>query len=326
MRRRRYLRGLSTAAAGLALAGCSSGGSDDEAATDGGADDSTTTDGSRRIDEAIAIAIGELNTALGELSAAQDRFAADESFDFAGVQDRVDAARTELNGIEGEPSDEQSTAIAEVRTFATVVEAMNGAFLTLVDVEPDAADAESAIQDEEYDRAETLVTNIENATGEAQTRLEGVRGDVEGMDANVLESRDSEEVDRIREGYAELLSLTNGFNALSRANGDMIDGRTAMATGRDRVDADEYAAAETEFERAGDRFGAANETATSALDARPPERVTGPLQRAACRSDHLVTAAEHFAASARAAADGDRSEAADEQATAEDAVDAAEDC
>jgi len=326
MRRRRYLRGLSTAAAGLALAGCSSGGSDDEAATDGGADDSTTTDGSRRIDEAIAIAIGELNTALGELSAAQDRFAADESFDFAGVQDRVDAARTELNGIEGEPSDEQSTAIAEVRTFATVVEAMNAAFLTLIEVEPDADEAESAIREEAYDRAETLVTNVEDATGGAQSTLEGVRGDAESMDADVLEPRDSVEVSRIREAYAQLLSLTNGFNALARANGDLIEGRTALSAGRDHIDADEYAAAETEFEAAGSRFGAANEASTTALDARPPERVTEPLQRAACRSDHLVTAAERFAASARAADDGDRSEAEAEQAAAEDAVDAADDC
>jgi len=329
MRRRSYLRGLSTAAVGIALAGCSSGGSDDEGSTDAGANadsTTTTTGGGRRIDAAIAAAIGQLNTALGELSAAQDRFAADESFDFAGVADRVENARAELDGIEGEPSAEQSTAIEQVRRYAAVVEAMNGAFLTLVDAEPIAEDAEAAVDAEEYDRAESLVTDLETSTGEAQSTLEGARGDAESLNADVLEARDSEEVARIREGYAQLMSLANGFNALARANGDLIDGRTALATGRDHADAEEYAEAEAAFGRAGDRFEAANGTATSGLDARPPERVTGPLELAACRSGHLTTAAERFVASAQAAADGDRSEAADEQEAAEDAVDSAENC
>ncbi|WP_121820202.1 hypothetical protein [Halostella salina] len=329
MRRRSYLRGLSTTAVGLALAGCSSGGSGDEGPADTGTGGNGTTssgNGGRRIDAAIAAAIGELNTGLGELSAAQDRFAADESFDFAGVADRVDAARSELDGIEGEPSGEQSTAIEQVRRYASVVAAMNAAFLTLVDAEPTAEDAEAAVDAEEYDRAESLVAELETTTGEAQSTLEGARSDAEGLDPDVLESRESVEVARIREGYAQLMSLANGFNALARANGDLIDGRTALATGRDHADAEEYGEAESAFGRAGDRFEAANGTATSALDARPPERVTGPLELAACRSGHLTTAAEHFAASARAAADGDRSEAADEQDAAEDAVDSAENC
>jgi len=324
--RRRYLSGLSTTALGLALAGCASD-ADDETEEEG--DDSTATttaDGSRRVDAAIAAAIGELNTGAAELAAAQDRFAEDQSFEFAGVADRVDAARSELDGVESDASERQTAAIAEVRTFADVVAAMNDAFLALIDVEDSVGELRSAVDTEAYDRAGTLADEIGSETGAASDRLAEVSDPVENIDAETLESRDSIEIARLREAHAQLVALADGFESLATAYGDLIAGREAVVNGRDHVDSGEYEAAIDAFGRASDSFDAANQTATNGVDAEPPVRVADELRTVACRSDHLRTAADHFEASAQAAANGDRSTAEDEEAAAEDAFDAVDDC
>lgn len=328
MNRRRYLRAVSTTTLGLALAGCNADAGDaDDGSDENGADSTATTaDGSRQVDAAIAAAIGELNTGAAELAAAQDRFAEDRSFEFGGVADRVDAARSELDGTGSDASDQQATVIAEVRKFADVVAAMNDAFLTLIDVEDSVGELRDAVDAEAYDRAATVAADIESETGNAGDRLAEVNDAAASMDAETLESRDSIEVARLRDAHAQLVALAGGFNSLASAYGDLIAGREAIVTGRERIDAEEYEAAADAFGRAFDRFAAANETATNGVDADPPVRVADELRAVACQSDHLKTAADHFEASADAAADGDRRTAEEEQAAAEDALDAVDDC
>lgn len=326
MRRRRYLQAVSTTAAALSLAGCTGeeGGDGNARAAD---DTATTTDGgSRQVDAAIATAIGELNTAVGELDAAQTRFAEDRSFEFEGVADRVETARSELDDAEPDASDDQLAAIEAVREYAAVVAAMNDAFLTLVDAEDEVATVRSAVESEEYDRASGLVDDLSTATDDARSTLDGASEAAEGMDADTLESRGSVEIARVRDGYDQLASLAAGFDALATAYGDLLDGRAALADGRARADENDYSAAAESFGQAEASFDAGTATATDALDRDPPERVAAELRALSCRGGNLSSAAGHFRASAEAAADGDRTTAREEREAAEDALDAAAEC
>ena len=326
MRRRRYLRAVSTTAVALSLAGCTGeeGGDGNARADDGTA--APTDDGSRQVDAAIAAAVGELNTAVGELDAAQTRFAEDRSFEFEGVADRVEAARSELDDAEPDASDDQRAAIEEVREYAAVVAAMNDAFLTLVDAEDEVTTVRSAVESEAYDRAGDLVDHLSTETGEARATLDDASDAAEGMDAEALESRDSVEIARVRDGYDQLASLAAGFDALAVAYGDLIDGRVALAEGRARADESDYSAAAESFGDAETSFDAGTDAASDALDESPPERVAAELRALSCRGDRLSTAAAHFRASAEAAADRDRATAREEREAAEDALDALAEC
>jgi hypothetical protein len=325
MRRRRYLQAVSTTAAALSLTGCTGEGGDGNAQADDDTD--TSADGgNRQVDAAIATAVGELNTAVGELDAAQTRFAEDRSVEFEGVADRIETARSELDDAEPDASDDQGAAIEEVRAYAAVVAAMNDAFLTLVDTEDGAETVQSAVESEEYDRAGDLVDDLSTETGDARSTLEGASDAAEGLDADTLESRDSVEIAKVRDGYDQLTALAAGFDALATAYGDLIDGRAALAEGRAHADESDYSAAAESFGDAEASFDAGTATATDALDASPPERVAAELRALSCRGGHLSTAAGHFRASAEAAADRDRSTAREEREAAEDALDAVTEC
>ena len=325
MRRRRYLQTVSTTAAALSLAGCTGEADDGNAQADDDRD--TSADGgNRQVDAAIATAIGELNTAVGELNAAQTRFAEDRSFEFDGVADRVETARSELDDAEPDASDDQRAAIEEIREYVAVVAAMNDAFLTLVDAEDGVATVRSAVESEEYDRASGLADDLSTRTGDARSTLDGASDAAEGMDAEILESRESVEIAKVRDGYDQLSVLAVGFDALAVAYGDLIDGRAALAEGRNRTDEGDYSAAAESFGDAKTAFDAGTTTATDALDESPPERVAAELRALSCRGDHLATAASHFRASAEAAADRDRSTAREEREAAADALDAVAEC
>lgn len=327
MRRRRYLHAVSTTTAALALAGCTGAAGDGGDGNEGSDDGNTTTDGgSRQVDAAIATAIGELNTAVGELDAAQSRFAEDRSFEFEGVADRVETARSELDDAEPDASEEQRAVIEEVREYAAVVAAMNDAFLTLVGAEDRVAEVRSAVESEAFDRAGGLADDLASETGDARTTLDGASDAAAGMDADVLEARESVEIARIRDGYDQLSALAAGFDALAVAYGDLIDGRAALAEGRAAADDREYSAAADAFDRAEGRFESGTTTAEDALAEEPPERVGSELRALSCRGGHLATAAGHLRASAEAAADGDRATAQEEREAAEDALDAVAEC
>lgn len=279
-----------------------------------------------RVVDAIRSAVGEANTAAAELQGAREdaESPADVEIDETALQERIDAARSDLEEARSlDAAGEYEAELAAASDYVDVVDGLLTATVEFADVGEQLSSLESAIDEGEYDRASEDLDAIRPRIQEAQTVAEDAETAVGELDEAVLSDYGAR-TDELADGLATVVELATAADQLTGGYQLVLDGRDHMESGRQEFDAGNYGAAESEFENGSGEFAAA----TSAFETgqSETERLAGEFDTAICRSTNLEEAADHFAAAAGEADAGNLLAANDEYQDGDDALDRVSAC
>lgn len=280
MQRRRFLAAGGVGASGL-LAGCTDVLGDDD-------DSVPERDPANEVADSIATAVGLTNTAALSLDSVDTDFEDPEQieFDEDEPRDRLDAARTALEDAEAADDGSREGDIVAVRSYIELVESMLDMFVALLAGGSELADSDESFDPDEIEQLRESIDRarepIERAVSARSTGVDRLTS----VDESVLAALDAE-FETVADGFAELESFTDGFDALTAGYGTLLDGVEHVDTAQAQFEAEEYDGARDGFGDATAEFDAANVTFT---DGRPDahEELNGEFDRATGRSDSLV--------------------------------------
>ncbi len=277
MERRRFLAVAGVGVTGT-LAGCT-GVLDDEAVPE--------RNPGNEVADNIRTAVGLANTAALSLDRAGTEFDSPEAieFDEDEPRDRLVEGRSALDDAEAADDGSREDDIAAVRAYIGIVESMIGMFVELLDGATELADSDESFEPDEIDRLRTSITSARDPIERAvSARASGVEYR-DSADEVVLRALDAE-FETVTDGFAELVSFTDGFDALTAGYATLLDGVEYVDTAQEQFSAEEYDDARGGFADATAAFDAANSTFTGGRsDAH--EELDGEFDRATGRSDSL---------------------------------------
>jgi len=280
MERRRFV--AAAAVGGTAgLAGCSSILGDETGAV-------PERNPAHEVTDNVTTAVGLANTAALSLEAVDTQFddPAAIEFDETEPRDRLDEAGTALDDAEAADDGSQAEDIAAAREYVGIVESMVDMFVALLGGAEQLADSDEAFDTAEIDRLESSVSAAREPIERALTARDAGVESRDSVDDDRLIALDAE-FETVAEGFAELVSFTDGFDALTAGYGTLLDGVQHVDTAQSLFDSEEYegargsfADATTAFESAGSTFADGSSDAHQELDTE--------FQRAIDRSDSLT--------------------------------------
>lgn len=280
MERRRFL--AAAAVGGSAgLAGCTSILGDDDGAV-------PERNPANEVTDNVTTAVGLANTAALSLDAVDAQFDDPTTIEFDETEprDRLEEARTALDDAEAADDGSQAGDIAAVREYVGLVESMVDMFVALLGGAEQLADSDETFDPEQIDRLKSSVSGARETVERAVTARDAGVESRDTVDSDRLAALDAE-FETIAEGFAELASFTDGFEALTAGYGTLLDGVEHIDTAQSQFEAETYsdaraafADATTAFESAGSTFAGGRSDAHEELDAE--------FQRAIGRSDSLT--------------------------------------
>jgi len=279
------------------------------------------------VEDAIRIAVGEANTVALELATAREDAGspADVSVDAAALQERLDGARSGLDGVAGsEAAGDYQAELEAARSYVGVVEGLVQGTASLADAAGRLAGLESELQNGNYDAAAQEIDAIQPTVDDARTAAEDAQADANAIDAETLDPYGAK-MGELEDGLEAVGNLSVGADELTTGYESVLTGQDHMETGGAAYQAGDVATAEAEFQAAGEEFDAATghfETARSETDGELEQQISVAL----CRSRALSEAADHYEASAVAAGAGDLATAQNERTAGDEDVQTAGRC
>lgn len=289
----------------------SGGGSDD--GSDGSGDESeSTTNDENDADLYIAQAVSTLNAVALRLNKVKDNLGSPDEVDLdqETLLDGIEEARGQLDTASETATETQTKQIATLRNLATVLAEMTRVvgILLSVDANALAGDAQTALDEENYDEALSVVRDAKAKATTAQERTTTAEEALDGVNEDRLAAVDGVEYAKVEAAVTQTASLVETLDALTSGYEATILGAKDLETGRDQSESKEYERAEESFGAAKTHFETADATfADSTADA--PDDVAARIEVAACQTTHLLKAATAFEKSAAAASDGNLADA-----------------
>lgn len=342
---RRDLLGTVAAISAVGIAGCSESATPGDGGTDGGGDgnsgggnsgggDGTSDggDGASADDDAslyIAQAVSTLNAVAIRLNKTKEKLDSPDEIDLdeEKLLDGIEEARGQLDSAAGTATDTQTDQIETLRNLATVLEEITLVVTTIRDVDPQAVaeDAKTAVNDEDYETALSIIRDGQEQAATARGRTRNATDALRGVDPDRLAEVDGVEYEKVEAAVTTTHGFATSFVAVTDGYESTILGAQDLEAGRDHIEAKEYSAAKTEFGKANEHFAAATDTLEPAA-ADAPESIAGRIDTAVCQTTHLQAASGHFEKAAAAAEDGDIAESRDQREKGETEYNKVNDC
>jgi hypothetical protein len=347
---RRDLLGTLTAIGAVGIAGCSEnatpgdgsvgdGNGGDGNGDDGnGGDGDTGGDGTSDGEESgadndaslyIAKAVSTLNAVAIRLNKTKERLDTPEEIDLddGKLLDGIEEARGQLDSATETATDVQTERIETLRNLATVLEEVTLVVSSIRDVDPQAIaeDAKTAVNDEDYETALSIIRDGQAKAETARDRTRTATNALRGVDPDRLAAVEGVEYEKVENAVTTTHEYAKAFVAVTDGYESTILGAQDLETGRDHIESKEWTQAKTEFGKANEHFAAATDTLEPATgDA--PESIAGRIDTAVCQTTHLQAASKHFEQAAAAAEDGDIAESRDQRDEGEADYNKVDDC
>lgn len=321
MRRRGFLVGCASALA-APLAGCTDGGTESDG---GGGDDGGQSD--PQVEDALGSAVGEANLAAAALAAARENAEGptDLELDVATQEERLESARSALDDAEErDGAAAYETELEAARHYVDAVAGLVEASAALIAAADPLAELETAISEEDYERADELLATAEPETGTAVEAATGAQENLDAFDAAVLDPYGAQTA-QLEEGAATVAELATAADAVASGYRDVLDGRDRIDAGREAWSASDYGGAAEEFDASTASFESARTTFESAREDTDTD-LDPQLETAACRASNLEEAGTNFADGAEIAEEHGLGAADTEVREAQDALERVSEC
>ncbi|MHC3438585.1 hypothetical protein ACYJ1Y_10900 [Natrialbaceae archaeon A-gly3] len=320
MDRRSYLAG-STVSVVTLLSGCLG-----TIGVGTGGNDVAVPEDEDRVNAEIRGAVGALNRAGLSLHGVSEDLQEPNTveYDPQRPRERIETAYDHLEAAE--ETGDRLEDIETLNEFADILERTIDVTVSLTDVDHEAEHekAETALEEERYDDARSIVGHRNSVVTNDRERLAPAQETLAIIDRARFEDLNVIDVEQIDTGIDELDSILEGLDALTESFGLLINGSERLEDGRALFDDNDFETARVEFEDAEDDF-ADSSTTLEAVD-NPPDTLTDEFETTACRSGHLEAAASELVAATDAALEGDVFVAEDHKEEAERLIENAENC
>ncbi|WP_348607798.1 hypothetical protein [Halobaculum rarum] len=326
MQRRQYIGAVSSVISTVAVAGCT-GGSTGDGTNTGITRSTSTSSEEQKAAEHMELAGKALQRAGEEISTQSEKFKDSEvesgsglDFEPETIYDYLDTASEELDQAEKHASAPQQEKISAARGYISFARKMAEFLDVFAEAYTQTTSGFSYFRSERYSEAAEQLETAESTLSESDDILTVVQDRQEQLDTELLDEVSEVEVESIKTELTAVDEVLPALSALASGIRQLSLGLVDFEEATTQIENDQYADAESSYDRSVDHF-TTSETTFKDRENTVPDSMKTTFIELTCYGGALKDGARHLREACAALNNGNDSRASTETEKAKEALD-----